>query len=388
MAILPPSGLLVPLLVSLAVTLIATPLVRGLAIRLAIYDRPDAGLKPHERPVPFLGGLAIYCGWLAALAIASRQTDIDRPLLWIAVSGTLLLVTGLIDDFRHLPPKLRLAIQALAAAGLIYGGVGRRAAAPIVGLFDGIGPAWATGEAVCLVASGLLAAFVLAGAMNAANLIDGMDGLCAGVMAICMAAIACVGCRVPDELIEASPAGGVVFWIAAAVIGACLGFLFFNYHRASIFMGDSGSLLLGFSVGVALLALGDVPNGAGELTWRWMVGAGIAFAFPILDTAVAMTRRRLHRRPLFVGDRSHIYDQLNDRGWGVRRTVLICYVIAAAFGVIAVIAVRLPLLLFMAVIVGLPGIAAIVVRRFGLLKVDDAAQLSGSTSADDPANRS
>ncbi|MBK8270240.1 MAG: hypothetical protein IPK83_18880 [Planctomycetes bacterium] len=118
------------------VALMAGPVVKRLAIRFDFFDRPDGGLKPHDRPIPYLGGLAIYMGWLAAIATATwasasnsdaqlPASPMSRPLLWIALGGTVMMLTGLIDDRRHVPPMLRLAIQA-AVSGILILGIGAK----------------------------------------------------------------------------------------------------------------------------------------------------------------------------------------------------------------------------------------------------------------------
>ena len=358
-----------PFAVALIVTLVATPIVRRVAIKLDLYDRPDSGLKPHERPIPYLGGIAIYVGWLAALAwmlpVASGR---HAHLGWVALCGTILMLTGLIDDIRHLPPRTRLFVQVLVAFLLVYGGVG---ATVVPSLLDHYPmPLWLYHGPVCQIACWAFCAFVLAGASNSTNLIDGLDGLCAGVMAIASLGALAISVRISMTTVSADEMGALRTALCLGLFGACLAFLFYNFNPASIFMGDSGSLLLGFNMALLLILLAQQPD------WKWLAAGIMVFGFPIFDTALAITRRKINGRPLFVGDRSHFYDQLRDRGWSVRRTVLICYAIGIALAVLGVFLVTLPSGYAITVCVLLPLLAMLACWRAGMLRVDDAAKRS------------
>lgn len=364
---------------ALIATVLACPVVRRAAIHFNLYDRPDAGLKPHDVPIPHTGGVAMFVGWLAALAASAMATDVDQPLLpWIAAAGTILTLTGLVDDVRHLSPRLRLAIMAATTGLLLVGGVGRRTAAGAVEPLRDWLPAWAVGEPVILFISAAITFVILAGAMNATNLIDGLDGLAAGITGLGSLGLILVSLSAGDNATLVVSSRPLQATICAALFGMCAGFLLFNWNPASIFMGDSGSLLLGFNVAIVLILLAETPAPTGSSTWRWLSGGVLVVGFPVLDTAVAITRRSLRGRPLFTGDRSHLYDQLRDRGRSVRRTVLTCYLIGMVFLVLGVAAVGLPTLLLLAVLIAVPGIASLLVRRFGLLRVDDAAGRSAS----------
>lgn len=366
-----------PLAVSLGVTLLVCPLVRRAAILLELYDRPDGGLKPHQRPIPYLGGVAMYIGWLAALLVVCVTAGAVRPFVpWIAAGGSVLMLTGLIDDIKHLSPKVRLLIQAVMAGALLYGGIGRHTARAILEPLAGILPAAAMSEPAIISVSAGVCIFTLAGATNATNFIDGLDGLCGGIIAIASIGFAALTLMISHMDPAHDPSAPIRLALCAGVLGSCLGFLAYNFNPATIFMGDSGSLLLGFNVAVILLLLAEQPHHAGYASWRWLDCGLMVFAFPVLDTGVAITRRWLNRRPLFVGDRSHLYDQIRDRGFSVRQTVLICYAIGAGFSMLALAVCRLPTMLFFAVLLGIPSIAGVLCRRLGLLRVDDTAMRS------------
>lgn len=364
-----------PLLSAFAVALAAGPVVKRLAIRFDFFDRPDGGLKPHSRPIPYLGGMAIYLGWLTGLAGALYLSGSGLPtegpiswygprmLIWIATAGTIMMVTGLIDDRRHLPPILRLGIQAAVSGILILGGIGSRTAAAL--LEGWIDPTISAATAAALPAlSVVIAAFIIAAASNATNLIDGMDGLCAGVLGISAIGFMALSATLAANGEMQESGARLIVVITAAVAGACAAFLFFNFNPASMFMGDSGSLLLGFSVATILILLAE------QAGWRGLVSGTMALGFPIFDLTLAVARRWLNKKPLFVGDRSHFYDQVRDRGVSIKRTVVLCYLMQAGFSGLGIAAAVAPAWAVIAMAVGVPMIGAAGCRSLGLLRVE------------------
>lgn len=360
------------LTVSSMVTLGAIPLVRRLAVRFELFDRPDAGLKPHERPVPYLGGIAIYFGWLAAVVLCVQLVGIGgHRAWWIILCGSLMMLTGLMDDVRGLSPVLRLLIQVTVGGVLFFVGVGREAVPHLLGSFRDIWPQVVDGGGVAMVLGiGFCAAGVV-GVANATNLIDGLDGLCGGVVAI----TSCGFLTVVGLLAEANAisAGGaaLIAMLCVAMLGACLAFLVSNFNPASMFMGDSGSLLLGFSVAGAIILFAE------HASWRGLLASLACFGFPIFDMALAIGRRWRNGRPLFVGDRSHFYDQIRDRGLSIRQTVLVCYGLCLLFAGLGIALTRLSGVGAVALCVVVPVVAALVCWWGGMLRVDDAAQRSG-----------
>jgi len=254
--------------IALVVALVMTPIARRVSFALGILDRPGP-LKVQREPVAYLGGAAVFVALAAALAK-------DHPA-WIAPLA-LATALGIADDVRSISPQLRLVAQCSvgAAAGFIV-------PAP--------GPAGVLITAVFVV--------VL---VNAVNLLDGMDALASSIVATSAFAFAVLG--------------GVVRDPALALGGALVGFLFFNRPPARIYLGDGGSYLIGTAL--ALLAA-TALDGQGAAAW---FALPLLVALPLADTAIAVLRRARNRRPLFAGDRSHVYDQLADRGWPVPRIVL------------------------------------------------------------------
>ena len=249
----------------------------------------------------------------------------------IALASVVIMIVGLLDDLRDIRPRQKVLGQVLAASLLLVGGVGDHMAAVFFTTFDVLVPVWVTlplSVVICLVA-------VIA-ACNATNLLDGLDGLCGGVTGIialgflALAVWLAVWGRHPgtDELRIA---------LCLAMAGAVFGFLPYNIPPASIFMGDAGSMLLGFFVATMIALFCEEGNA------RRLVAAVVVFALPILDTALAVVRRIVAGRNVFAGDRSHLYDQLVDRGMTVKQVVALFYllaVVAAALGVGVAIWVR------------------------------------------------
>ena len=357
-----------PIAIALAVTLVATPVVRRLAIAWSLYDRPDDGLKPHDRPIPYLGGLAMYLGWVVALIyVAISKSGLAETILFVIAGGTLLMLTGLVDDIRHVRPGHKLFIQAVAAVVLLWGGIGDGLIHCLFAGGDATGET--TSGAVALAAGGVIMFFIIAGAGNAINLIDGMDGLCAGVVAI-----AALGQAVLAGWLVGGPDGGnaaeVALVLAAVLFATCAGFLRYNSHPARIFMGDCGSLLLGFSAAVLIIL--SAHGGSLAVT----AGSIMIFGFPVFDTALAIARRGLNGKPLFTGDRSHFYDQLRDRGLSVGKTVLICYSLGIIFTCLGTAVIYLRTVYWISLYAAVILLAVVGCRLFGLLRVDDSSRRS------------
>ena len=341
--------------VSFGVSLVATPIVRFIAYRAKIVDRPDDLLKPHGRPVAYLGGVAMCLGLLVGLACylsvmpgaeqhwQSLREDlasgrIVRVLgnpIWnlgaIALGSVVITVVGLLDDAKEIKPKQKVLGQLVAAAVLLVGGVGDRMAMIVFNTIDVAPPVW-----LLLPVSAVMCVVIVVTTCNATNLLDGLDGLCSGVMGIialgflALAVWLATYANYPD-----SEALRVALGLAMA--GAVLGFLPYNIPPASIFMGDAGSMLLGFFVGTTMVMFCQEANA------RWFLAAWAVFALPTLDTGLAVVRRVLSGKSIFAGDRSHLYDQLVDRGMTVKQVVGLFYllaVIAAGVGVLVAIFVR------------------------------------------------
>lgn len=311
-------------LVSLGVSLLATPLCRYVALRLSIVDRPDDFLKPHKSPIPYLGGVAICLGWLAGIAASFLSPDIDvrERILWgVAVGGLAIMLVGLFDDLRVMRPTVKLACNIIVACWLLYLGLGDKLVRAISEVFvaeEGLQERWL--EAVYSVPFMLL---IVVGACNASNLIDGLDGLCAGVLGIISLGFCVLAIHL--RLYSDLEVENERIILSLAMLGAAAGFLPFNRNPAKIFLGDAGSMLLGLNAAVLILLFGEAQK------VRWMIGALMVFGLPTADMCLTLARRWRNGRPLMQGDRSHFYDQLHDRGLSVRQVVAISYALTLAF---------------------------------------------------------
>ncbi len=313
------------------VSVVLTPLFRWIAYRAKIVDRPDDLLKPHGRPVAYLGGLAVCIGFLVALTAGV----IHHPQLWtisimIGAAAVTITLTGLLDDLLNLKPMYKVAGQVVTAgilfAGLCTAGIHLSAAKMFLSPLGLTAPAW-----LATVFSAGLTMIVVVAACNATNLLDGLDGLCGGVTGIItlgfVALTVYLACY-PSPATKETDQFRIILCLAMA--GAVIGFLPYNIHPASIFLGDAGSMLLGFSV-AAMIMLFALEGNA-----RWFLAACVVFGLPIIDTALAVVRRVISGVNIFTGDRSHLYDQLVDRGMSVKKVVVLFYglaLLAAALGV-------------------------------------------------------
>ncbi len=367
--------------VAMGAALVITPIVRLFAYRMGLVDRPDDTLKPHGRPVAYLGGLAMCAAYLTGIVgyifvmpqaavhwamlkehlSGGQYSALLRNPMWnllaIAIGGLIITLVGQADDLRNISPRKKVLGQITAAAVLLAGGVGDRMAVVIfsfiagsIKILHGSPPEWISSPSPWLVAplSTLIMIVLVIATCNATNLLDGLDGLCGGVtgiIAIGFLAIAVWLAMWGHEGHESYDALRV--GISLAMVGAVLGFLPYNIPPASIFMGDAGSMLLGFFV-AAMMAFFCQEGNA-----RWFLASCAIFALPILDTALAVVRRIRAGRNIFAGDRSHLYDQLVDRGKTVNQVVVLFYILAAlaaGLGVLMAIFVKLRYAVFVYVL--------------------------------------
>lgn len=304
-------AILIAFFAGLLGVLLLTPLSMAVAHRIGAIDAPG-GLTVHEEATPRFGGSAIWAATVlgCGVGILLIGPGADRSGLGVVLAGaTLMALIGAVDDAAGVSPKARLRLGLIIAACT---------AAGAVGLNRGFG----VSEFL------LVCAFVLwlLGSANATNMLDGLDGLAAGVAGIAAVGIAIV----------ALAAGNLTCAVMSfSLAGACSGFLAYNFRPARTFMGDGGSLFLGFVLASSVLLLFRGREDGRNLPF--ILGAMIALGMPIGDMLLAITRRLLNHKPIFQGDRSHFYDQLSDRfGFGIVNAVLTCYLLAAVFAALAV----------------------------------------------------
>jgi UDP-GlcNAc:undecaprenyl-phosphate GlcNAc-1-phosphate transferase len=292
------------LVAALTFSIIITPLARRLALRTGVVSVPRTR-DVHIQPIPLLGGIAIYGAFVAALLFFGDRIYI-RELVGILLGATLISLFGLTDDRWSLPATVKIGGQALAGVVLLLGGTQ-------INLFQHELLNWA------------LTLFWVVGITNALNFLDNMDGLSGGIAAIAAAFFLLLAAmNEPRQVLVAAA--------AAALVGACVGFLRYNFNPASIFMGDTGSLFLGFilaALGIKLRFLSNTPL----VTWTVPI---CVLALPIFDTTlVFVSRLRRRVNPFTTAGKDHISHRLVALGMSRRESVLMCYLLAGTGGMIA-----------------------------------------------------
>ena len=344
-------------LVALLATLLATPLAKCIAQHLGAIDKPDER-RINKVPIPRMGGIGIALGLVAAVAVQVAGTKllgwptvfvphmqlqgVDYKLLTVAV--VIVFLTGAIDDVRNLKPRQKLLGQILAAcvaaaSGLVIGNVANPFTAELIPI----------GWLAYPITVVYLVAFT-----NVINLIDGLDGLAAGITAISCAAMFYLS-------YEAHQIDAAV--LACILAGCCLGFLRYNFNPASIFMGDCGSNMLGFLLGViALLGVNRVA--AATTLIVPLVIAGV----PIIDTFAAIVRRRRGHTAISQADTGHIQHRLIKQGFDQRQAALMIYGWSILLAAGAIIMTKVARPLRFVVFILLVSVSAVFIRKLHLFK--------------------
>lgn len=344
-------------LVALLATLLATPLAKRIALHLGAIDKPDER-RINKVPIPRMGGIGIALGLVAAVAAQVAGTKllgwptvfvphmqlqgVDYKLLTVAV--VIVFLTGAIDDVRNLKPRQKLLGQILAAcvaaaSGLVIGNVANPFTAELIPI----------GWLAYPITVVYLVAFT-----NVINLIDGLDGLAAGITAISCAAMFYLS-------YEAHQIDAAV--LACILAGCCLGFLRYNFNPASIFMGDCGSNMLGFLLGViALLGVNRVA--AATTLIVPLVIAGV----PIIDTFAAIVRRRRGHTAISQADTGHIQHRLIKQGFDQKQAALMIYGWSILLAAGAIIMTKVALPLRFVVFILLVGVSAVFIKKLHLFE--------------------
>jgi UDP-GlcNAc:undecaprenyl-phosphate/decaprenyl-phosphate GlcNAc-1-phosphate transferase len=301
--------------VALAIVVLLTPAVGGMARVLGIVDLPE-GRRLNRRPIPRLGGLAIFLGIVVPALAFLRLGDEMRGIL---IGAGVACVVGAVDDFRGLAPLPKLAGQVLAAAIAVSFGVWiDHFTFPFLGAVDL--PAWVGGPLTVL--------WVVA-VMNMVNFLDGMDGLAAGVCAIFGGTFAVLA-------LSLGRADAAI--LSAIVAGACLGFLRHNFFPARIFMGDSGALVLGFTL--ATVSVSGLLKTASAVV---LFAPLVVLAVPIIDTSFVVARRLKHGQSPFAPDQAHLHFRFLRRGYSQRKAAVIMWAWAATLAAVALATRFIPL---------------------------------------------
>lgn len=303
--------------IALFVAIFATPLSMRLGRRWGAIDYPG-GRRVHKTPVPRIGGIAIYAAfWVAVFLAVFLTGNWEREILGLFLGSTIIMVVGVIDDIFSLRPMVKLIWQIIAAALLLFFGFSmNQISLPV------------TGDTLDFVAMGLgwlgliLAVFWVVGLVNTVNISDGLDGLAAG---ICFEAalLLCWSALRINQVAEAH--------LTLALAGAALGFLIFNFHPARVFMGDSGSMFLGYIIGgISIMGLLKTATILG------LVFPLLVLGMPLTDMTFAIIRRKLRGHSIAAADRGHLHHRLLDAGLSQRQAVLLLYIMSGCFGIAAV----------------------------------------------------
>ncbi len=298
---------------AMALAFILTPMARSFAFRVGAIDVPKDSRRMHKKPIPRLGGIAIFCGFFLAV-ICMTVEFIDAQIRGILLGSIIIVVLGVVDDVLALNPLAKGIPQFFAVFLPVYFGV------RIEHL-----PNFAEGEAFVELPLfwqyAISMVFIIA-ILNAVNLIDGLDGLACGVSSIMCLCTVFIAYLLHDS---------AVCIIAAALAGACLGFLPYNLNPAKLFMGDTGAMFIGYTLG-CLMIMG--PFRASDI-----ISFAVPFlvlGLPIFDMGFAVVRRLLNGRNPFSGDKLHLHHKLIAVGFNQKKAVAILYSISAALGIVAV----------------------------------------------------
>ncbi|MGM9986034.1 MAG: glycosyltransferase family 4 protein [Bacillaceae bacterium] len=301
----------VTLIICFVTSLLVTPLIKKLALKIGAVDKPNQR-KVHSKVMPRLGGLAIFISMLVGCFFLQVDTNLVAPIL---IGAAIIVIVGVLDDTFELSPRWKLVGQLLAAAVIIFYG-------DIQINFFNLPFDYMLELGVLSIPFTFL---WIVGITNAINLIDGLDGLAAGVSSIVLITI---------SGIAFSMGYFFVFTMAMILLGSTLGFLVYNFHPAKIFMGDTGALLLGFMI--AVLSMLGFKN----VTFISFIVPIIILGVPISDTLFAIIRRLINKKPLSAPDKSHLHHCLLGLGYSHRQVVLVIYGMSALFGLMAVLYTR------------------------------------------------
>ena len=306
--------LILTFVVAFVFSFAATPIAYRLAFKVGAVDVPRDKRRMHKKPTPRIGGIAIIFGFLVAICCFGRMT---RELMAMLVGAAIIAGMGFVDDCKNLDAKLKFVIQIIAALVVMIGGNIRITVFTNPNIFSNsqylVLPWWLSG-----IATIIWIVFIT----NAVNFIDGLDGLAAGVSAIMSVSLVFIAIRVGEYSVAV---------IGLAIMGACFGFLPFNFNPAKIFMGDTGSTFLGFIL--ATLSIQGVFKSYAVISFAVPL---LILGLPLFDAMFAMIRRIYNGKSPMSADRGHLHHRLIDMGFSQKQTVFILYAISGILGITAV----------------------------------------------------
>ncbi|MBQ3054043.1 MAG: undecaprenyl/decaprenyl-phosphate alpha-N-acetylglucosaminyl 1-phosphate transferase [Clostridia bacterium] len=301
------------LAVSFLTSFLSVPFVKNIAVKAGAIDYPKDGRRMHNKPIPRLGGISIFYGFIISILCFG---NLDRQLWGIIIGAVIIVSLGIIDDIKALNAKPKFFIQL--AASIIPVIMGSRIVFVSVPFANQV-----TNIVFSDILSYVISVLWIVGVTNAVNLIDGLDGLAAGVSTIASASIFFIA------LINGN---AFVTLISVILVGACLGFLPYNLNPASIFMGDTGATFLGY-----IMAVMSIQGMFKSYTLITFVVPVLILGLPLFDTSFAIIRRIIKHKPIMEADRGHLHHRLIDMGFNQKQTVIILYTISALLGLSSII---------------------------------------------------
>ncbi len=302
-------------------TVLTVPLCRWLAVKLDVVDRPSVARKVHTRNIPYLGGLPFYFCFLGTvLFVEAFFPQYSQPAFYpMCLVGTIIVLMGLYDDICDMSSLKKLLIELVLGLFLFFWGF------RTMEIAHPLGGTWHVGWLAVVITP-----LWIAGVINAVNFSDGLDGLAGGLVFVCAASIFAISFR-GNQIVSCI--------LMACLMGTTLGFLMYNFHPASVFMGDAGALFLGFVLGTATLVERQKGVAVIALAIPMMV-----MAVPFLDTVLSFYRRLMRAREgqFFIGDRDHLHHRLLHLGLSQRQVVLSLYYISACMGLLAFVLAVVP----------------------------------------------
>lgn len=304
-------------ILSMVTCFAVTPLIRKFAIKVKAIDIPKDERRVHKKPIPLLGGVAIFISFIIGVMLQKNKLDLSD--IGIILGAIIILIGGVLDDLRDIKPIYKLLFQLSGTIVLIIFGV----------KIDSVTNPFYSNKLFLNLHyfSVPLTILWIIGVTNAFNLIDGLDGLSAGIGFIASTTLFIIS--VLNYRYETAT-------LTAILSGALLGFIPFNFNPASIFLGDAGAQLIGF-----LLAAISIEGAIKSATAFSLAVPILAFGLPIYDTIFAMIRRKINGKPIMQGDKGHLHHRLLNLGLSQRQAVLIMYAISCVLGSVSIIAMKL-----------------------------------------------
>ena len=349
---------------AMIVSFLMSPMVKSFAYKIGAIDVPKDNRRMHKKPVPRLGGLAIFLGFMISVLIFGQ---IDGQMQGILLGAVLIVVLGVVDDMTPLRASFKFLVQIAAALIAVYHGVVIYALTNLNVFSDQ--PYWGLGWLSVPVT-----VIWIVGITNSVNLIDGLDGLANGVSTIAAFSMLVVALMVSEQQVALT---------MAALVGACLGFMPFNRNPAKMFMGDTGSTFLGY-----ILATSSIQ---GLFKYYAVVSFAVPFlilGLPIFDTAFAILRRLARGQSPMMPDRGHVHHRLIDMGLSQKQAVAALYVVSSILGVSAVVLTTSGELKAMLLLVALATVAYVGARVIFPREIAETAKRMQDAEAAEAAAKS